>query len=558
MEIQSTVSVRNIVAGNNPRTYFNPSEMAEMESSIRAQGLLQPILVRPVDSVRYEIVAGERRFRSFKAVFGEDAEIPVLSREMTDAQAEAAAATENMIRTDMSPVEEAQAAARVLGRTQGNRDETAKILGWSPSMLDKRLALMHASDLVRKSLEEGKILLGHAELLAVCRKEAQDTALTQLLNQPKLMTVNDLKSFMEKAALHLDSAIFDKTECLQCHHNSGNQGALFAETISDGRCTNKLCFEGKTDSELNLRAEKLKDEYQVVKIVRAGENLTVKPLLANGEKGVGEDQAKACQTCKNFGAVVSALPDTLGKVYKQMCLDVPCNEKMVKARVDTEKQLAKAAAGVTKTDPVKAGGNATTVAKPPTPVKPVKTEPSGPLKEYREKLWRMIFRRVVGKMSVPDNRTVFLAIVLARPSVLDCHALGSAVEKTIPGIGNSHNVKTNLAKLREITQEQLGAALQQVAANVSSGPNGLGIDDVTAILSTYEVAIEKHWKVDKDFLELLTKNEIDAVCGEIGIKTAMGADYAKLRNAGKEDYIKAILAIPDFEYSGRVPKLMHW
>jgi ParB family chromosome partitioning protein len=536
--------------------------MAEMEASIRAQNLLQPILLRPhpVHDGKFEIVAGERRFRAFKAVFGDDANIPSLTRVLTDAEARTAALTENVIRANMTPVEEAQAAAKILGETQGNREEAAKILGWKLAMLDSRLALMHATDAVRQALQDKKILLGHAELLAVCRKEAQETALAQLLKQEKLMPVSDLKAFLEKSSLLLNLAIFDKSECATCHHNSDQQSALFAESISGGRCTNKSCFEGKTEGELNKRVSVLKDEYQVVRLVRPGENFTIKPLLANGDKGVGDEQALACQTCKNFGAVVSGVPDSLGKVYKQMCMDVACNDKMVKARIDATKQKEQPApdAGAKKAGEGTQSGSKPAAKPAPEKTKPVGTEPTGRIVEYREKLWRMIFCQVVGKMNVVDNRTVLMAIVLSRPGVLDSHALQEAMDPELPFCKNSHSMKESLAGLRKCTQEQLGAALQKVAAHVSSGQSGIEIKDVVAVLASYEVDIAKHWKVSKPFFDLLTKNEIEAVCTELGIKQAMGAEYAKARNGGKDDFIKAILGLTSFEYRGKVPKLMNW
>lgn len=558
MDTPLLIPLRNLRPGKNPRTVMNPAELEELKEAIRAQGILQPILVRPLGNNCYEIVAGYRRYYSACALFDEDWCMPALCRVLTDEQAEAAAATENKIREAMSALDDAESAARTLAYAGGSRAEAARRLGCSVSALDKSLALMHASDNVRKALKDGKIYVGHAELLAVCRKEAQDLALVQLLSQPNLMLVNELKSFMEKTALHLKGAIFCKDDCLSCHHNSDNQSALFAEAISDGRCTNKKCFSDKTDAQLQASVDALKDEYQIVKIVRAGDNHTVAPLLANGDKGVGEAQALACKTCKNFGAVVSAVPDTLGKVYKQMCLDTPCNQKMVQARIDAERLKAKLANEATKSPAGKSPNAAPATVTKSGAAKTVTPEPSGRLKEYREKVWRLIFSRVVGKMSVVDNRSVLLSIVLSRPGVLDSHALTEAIEGSIPGLGAAHSFKKGLAKVRALSQEQLGAALQQVAAHVSAGSMGLGIEDVTAVLASFEVDIGKHWLVDKDFFGLLTKNEIDAVCGEIAIKQTMGAEYAKAKNGSKEDYIKAILAIPNFEYRGRVPKLMCW
>ena len=568
------VRLSSIPPGRNPRRYFGPTEMAELEASIRAQGVLMPILLRPLgeQAGQFQIVAGERRYRAAQAVFGPDGEIPARIKQMTDEEADAAALAENIERADMTPVEEAEAAARVLGNCQGNRDEAAKRLGWSRSTLDKRLSLMYATDKVREALQEGKIMLGHAELLAVCRKESQDSTIDLLLKQDKMMTVAELKAHIDRAALELDKAIFKQDECVACVHNSGNQSALFAEAISGGRCTNKACYESKTEAELEARAAQLRDEFQVVRIVRPGENLTLKMLVAEGPKGVGVEQAQACRVCKSFGAVVSAVPDKLGVTYKNVCMDVPCNTQMVAKRVAAEEAAKAPPQSAQATAQADAGG--TTQAQPSKDPKapsakgqqkgkatgdaaPTYPEPSNRVKEYREKLWRAIFKRVVLKLSIEDNRIVLLALCLTAPGKIDRNALAKDLEAVCP-VSSTEGAGSALLKLRDLEKPQLASALQSIAANVSDGVMGLEIKEVVGVLKAFDVKVADHWKVSADFFNLLTKNEIDAVCTEIGITQAMGGDYAKARNQGKEDYIKSILSIKDFDYRGRIPKLVTW
>ena len=145
--MQQTITqmrVGDIRQGKNPRTYFDPVEMAEMEASVAEKGVIQPILIRPVGDW-YEIVAGERRWRAAMKARGEDYEIPVLVKKLSDEEADELALIENVSRANMSPAEEAVAAAKILGRCDGNRDEAAKRLGWSRTTLDKRLALMNCS-----------------------------------------------------------------------------------------------------------------------------------------------------------------------------------------------------------------------------------------------------------------------------------------------------------------------------------------------------------------------------------------------------------------------------
>ncbi len=553
-----------IVTGNNPRRYFDPVKMHEMEESIRAQNLLQPILVRPIGD-QFELVAGERRLRSYVAVFGPESSIPAFVREMSDEDAKAAALAENVERANMTPVEEAEASARVLGDCKGDRAEAAKRLGWSRETLDKRLALMYASDKVREALQEKKILLGHAELLAGCRKESQDAAVTHLLSLEKTMTVGELKTYLENHAQHLANAIFNKDGCTACHHNSANQAQLFAEAITSGRCTNKLCFEAKTNDEVNARAEALKDEFQVVRIVRPGENMTLIPLAGEGPKGVGVDQAKACQTCKDFGAVVSAVPDKMGRVFKNMCMNVSCNQQHVSDRLkaealasskaNAETQAAKPGEPAGKSAAAEGKAKVTSAAK--TASKGASSEPSNRVKEFREKLWRMIFEKAIPKLPIGSNRAVLMAICLTRPSVLSSAALSKAVEGVISPAAST-GTTAMLKVVSNLDQAQLGSALNSIAASVNGGGSPMCIEDITGILKFYDIKVANHWKVGKSFFDLLTKNELDAVCEEIGIKDAMGSTYAKARNGSKDEFVAATLAVPNFDYTGRIPKLMSY
>lgn len=557
--VRRKVPLRLIVSGDNPRTHFDPEYITSLAATIDAVDVIHDPVVTQTPEGTFKLVAGECRVRGCRqsARYGADGEIFVVIRDVDPALAHAMALTENVIRKAMSSVDEAEAAAKTLGVCKGDRDEAARILGWKREFLDNRLALMYAIPEVRAALQEKKILLGHAELLATCRKEAQAKALGLLLAQEKLMQVPEFKAFLEKAALVLDTAIFDKTECAGCHHNSSNQTALFAEVISGGKCTNKACFDGKTEIELVARKDRLSGDFQIVRIARPGENLTVTPLKADGPKGVGAEQAKACRTCKNFGAIVSAVPDKMGQEFRDMCMDVSCNVRMVAAAQKPpsagkdEKKApgspAKAGAGQAKAPDKTEQGSAST--------KPV--EPSNRVKEYREKLWRMIYQVIVPKLDVAANRAVLLALCVTRPSVIDTNALENAIEPSLK-VDTLAKPGKLIRQILALDQKVLGAAIGQIAANVSGGmQGGLDIADVTGILIAFDVKVADHWKIGKPFLELLTRNEIDAVCDEIGVKAAMGDKYGKAAKGSKDEYIDAILA-SGFDFVGRIPKLMTW
>lgn len=568
-----SVQVHLIDPGRNPRNRITTAALEQLESSIRAQGLLQPILLRRVGE-RYKIVAGNRRFLCYTAIHGSEAGvvIPALVKDMDDAQAEQNALTENVIREKMSEVDEAESAARVLGDCQGNRDEAAARLGWKRPFLDRRLALMNAIAEVRAALQEEKIFLGHAELLAGLRKETQAQILTGLLGMAELPTVLQLKDRLEKAALPLMSAIFNKDGCVDCQHNSGNQTVLFSEAISGGNCTNKPCFEQKTEAELTLRAKALETDYQVVRIIRPGDNFTIVKLVAEGARGVGAEQAQACRTCKDFGAVVSALPDKLGDAYKAMCMNTECNTGKIAERIMAEKAaaavgaeevIARAKAGTatagktasdTATGPEKPAPKA---AKVPAVVKAQASSlPSNALKVYREKVWRVVLNRAIAKLDNETNLCVLLALAAFSPRMIDSSKLSTALAKSSIALDHSlADIGAVLESALALESDALKKAIGLIAVSISSE---MEIRQVVSLLKGLDVKLEQYWQVNEEFFDLLTKNEIDATCGEIGVKQAIGAAYAKLVGGKKGDLVKAVLSAPGFEYKGQIPKQLRW
>lgn len=116
---QPTLPHSSIVPGKNPRDYFDPEKMIELETDIREHGIIEPIIVRPREGGHFQIVAGERRWRAAGTVFGEDYPVPVVIRDLSDEEAEAVAMSENYHRDDMSAAEEAKAAQRQLMRNRG-------------------------------------------------------------------------------------------------------------------------------------------------------------------------------------------------------------------------------------------------------------------------------------------------------------------------------------------------------------------------------------------------------------------------------------------------------
>lgn len=542
-----------IVPGRNPRVYFDPAEMSKLEASIRAQGVLQPLLLRPINDGKLEIVAGERRWRaSTEAGLNE---IPAYVKEMTDAEADAAALTENHEREPMSMTEEAEAAARILGHCAGDREEAAKRLGWSRTTLDKRLALMNCFESVRKALNERRITLGHAELLAAVTREKQNDVLEKLLAAPVLPTVASLKSMLEQIAQNLETAIFNKEQCVGCPHNSGTQQALFGESISGAKCTNSTCYQQKVDEAIELLAEPLKEEYPTVRIVRPGENFTTLKLVADGKCGVGDDQANQCRACANFGAAVSAVPGKTGNVYRDQCFDPACNATKVAARLKAMKDAEAAAteshaggkANATEAAPA-TGNNAN--AKTPKEKKAPKVEDSQRIKDYRLVVWRKVFKLEAQKPEV--NKVLLLALAMeGKLSKVGGGALSKAFGVLTNGTeGTRINLQATASDVAKAGEDVIARLIGGIAASCFDGLDEL---DITRLLAFMEADLGKHWVLNAEYLGLLTKSEIQVIAGEIGLSAHLGEKFPKVMIGKKDEIIKTLLAVDGFEYKGKVP-----
>ncbi len=549
----SVLPLSVIRQGRNPRTYFDESEHQSLCASIKQRGILQAILLRPVND-HYEIIAGERRYRAAVAVFGsnEDFLMPVRVVDMTDEEADAAALTENVERADMSPTEEAASAAKLVGDMQGNRDEAANYLGWSRSTLDKRLALMNCSQSVQTALNERKILLGHAELLASLAKEKQDILLPIIVSEKK--SVSEVKLTIENAASSLESAIFDKTDCASCQHNSSLQASMFGDSITDGNCTNKGCFQVKTEAKLDEIAAGLKDEYPIIRILRVGDNYSQTKLEADGDKGVGTEQALACRSCADFGAAVSALPQATGKIYKDRCFNTVCNAKMVGARMLAEK-AAEAQPKVTseksaKSSTPKTSDSADKTAKVETPAVTSVTEGER-IKAYREKVWRKAMKTEIA--ADPELSVMYLIALSMNGSAR--HISSTGLSKAFGKLSGKDAPVADLGlAVQLVMQADKAVRAQMLTLLAASAMDALDVHHLQTLAKQHQLDLTKHWALDKELLDLLTKSEIQFLATQVGLDKAIGDNFKKMFNEKKDDLIKQLLAIKDFNYSAVIPK----
>lgn len=527
--------------------------MEELTASVAQNGIIQPIMVRPVDNGFFSIVAGERRYRA--ALAAQMLEIPAVIKEMDEGEAEIIALAENVNRADMSVAEEAVAAGKILERVNGDRDEAAKTLGWPLSKLNRRIALKNLVPEALQALTTRKILVGHAELLASVIPEKQTKALSNIID--KNLTVQQVKDFLIKVSTDFKSAIFDTAACVSCKYNSTVQSSLFNETIgASDRCSNPDCYKVKTDSKIEEIKAVLSEEVQMVKVIEVGDSGFTK-LIVDGATGVGEEQFETCKICSKLGVTVSTVPGEVGRIEREICFDTSCNMKMVANRIKAEKNTTNGG-----TKEAKSGGSAST--------KKVSGTSSGEPKvaglsqkiiDYRRKqVWEIACMKELAAQ-IDKAKSFALDLLLTGDGrLMDKDKLTGYFGK----IGGVEYPKTESYSDKKIGHPELVHGLppekfdKMLAAAAVSAVSSSDFKDerIKKLLGFLECDLTKHFTLTADFFNLLTKNEIEAVCTSVGLDKVV-KDFKKVLSGKRDDAIKSILA-SEFQFEGSVPTILDY
>ncbi|XAH23735.1 ParB/RepB/Spo0J family partition protein [Xylophilus sp. GW821-FHT01B05] len=197
--VPSTLALAEMVPGiYQPRTRMDEGALYELAESIKAQGIMQPILVRRLQSGdhagKYEIIAGERRFRAARLA-GLDS-VPVLVRDVPDESAAAMALIENMQREDLNPLEEAQGLQRLVKEFGHTHEQAAQAVGRSRSAASNLLRLLNLADPVQTMLMAGDLDMGHARALLSLDRAAQITAAHQIA--ARKLSVREAEGLVKK------------------------------------------------------------------------------------------------------------------------------------------------------------------------------------------------------------------------------------------------------------------------------------------------------------------------------------------------------------------------
>lgn len=244
-----TLAVNDIIPNKEqPRKTFDEAALQELADSIKQHGVLQPLLVRPLTTGGYQLVAGERRWRASR--LAELKEVPVIIKELSDTEAMEIAIIENLQREDLNPIEEAEGLQALIDKCGFTQEEVATSVGKSRPAITNALRLLRLPEEVRQMTKEGDISAGHARALLAfdnepmmleCAKQIVDKKLTvrdveKMAKRPKTSKIKASSgkardSFYDEVELALSDALGTKVKV----YNGRNKGTLEIEfyTLDD-------------------------------------------------------------------------------------------------------------------------------------------------------------------------------------------------------------------------------------------------------------------------------------------------------------------------------------
>lgn len=244
-----TLAINDIIPNKEqPRKTFDEAALQELADSIKQHGVLQPLLVRPLTTGGYQLVAGERRWRASR--LAELKEVPVIIKELSDTEAMEIAIIENLQREDLNPIEEAEGLQALIDKCGFTQEEVATSVGKSRPAITNALRLLRLPEEVRQMTKDGDISAGHARALLAfdnepmmleCAKQIVDKKLTvrdveKMAKRPKTSKIKALSgkardSFYDEVELALSDALGTKVKV----YNGRNKGTLEIEfyTLDD-------------------------------------------------------------------------------------------------------------------------------------------------------------------------------------------------------------------------------------------------------------------------------------------------------------------------------------
>ena len=252
-ETSNVIALDKLISGKfQPRKNFNQDTLKELADSIKAQGIIQPILVRMISNNQYEIIAGERRWQAAK--IANLKEVPVIVKDISDSTALAMALIENIQREDLNVIEEARGIRRLIDEFNITHEEAAEAVGKSRTTVSNILRLLNLCEHAQKALETKKIEMGHARAILSLSLIDQTMMCQKIINQQ--LTVREVEKAVSKG----------ETKKIPSKQSKDNDIKLMENELSDRFGTNiSISHKQSGKGSINFKYTNLDDLERIIK-----------------------------------------------------------------------------------------------------------------------------------------------------------------------------------------------------------------------------------------------------------------------------------------------------
>lgn len=528
----------------NARRHIDPQALADLQADIKKNGLINPITLIPRDGGGYTLVAGERRFRAVVNL-GEEMIWAHVREGLTEEEIEGVHLAENIQRESLPAIDEAEAFERQLA--EKSIQDLAAMINRSEEYIRRRMKLLHLIAEAREKVRCGAIGLAVSELLSCLPEDRQKTMLATVEEQ-RLNAVQLSNLLTHQNDRRLVNAVFDTKECLQCPHNSAGQPDLFARESSGlGKCLYDPCWREKELAKAKSLAKQV--EEMGPRAVIAGKiKIGLDDLPPEIDQGravmhnkaeLGEESLRDCQSCKFLVVFISAEGHPL---RQNICTNRPCyDERAVRFRGgNAEKKKS----GSKKSGTGNAKDNKTEKKSSTSPVPRKMTPANAPqrVKDFKRNKYQEYLAAHFPE--TPENR-LRLIILAVKDTSWGRNWTGDATlkELNLACDGFDSNPGKLYPRLRVLNAEQLMTAAGRMALKALDKFSLPLIEEMvfTDLGATPEILFQ----IDRAYLELLTKAEIEATAKEAGLTAHLqnkGESISKLSTRPKKEFIDSLLA----------------
>ena len=521
-----------------------------LKQNIRLNGINQSLGINLLEDGSFMLISGFTRFTIAKEL--NLSSVPCMVKRLSSKDALDAHIVENVLRADLSLVDQARVAQRFLTECEGDHDEATKRLGWESKKLKDRLQLCRCTNEVLDALDDEKIKLGHAIRLSSFNDKIQNGTLAKIIAENWSVTMLDERA--KNAKKPLKNAPFDTTECEQCPNNTIHQRDMFSSGVNEqAMCAKLTCYKAKKDAWLVTKKVALEEQYGTV-LLLAESNTEDRNTIS--EDAVGKPQLVNCQSCESNVVLMDDRDSKEGQVIPNQCVNKTCFSQCQtshKKATSTPKTSVKTVTPngeetATKTE------DASTSEKP----KQEAVNLAKPIRGVDEHEQRQLAQATYVTIKDKEN----LALAMSLTTFLSTKVLDVA-EWQIRSSMQDHEVfaicmsqsKADLdAMLHTKVNEFLATNKGLVGESRTPVSYMLGL--VKKLDNQVEIA-SSAFKADTETFDKHRKNGIQAICADAGFVKAFDDDpdnkankrvFSQLFNLSKGDFIKEILLF-EFDWS---------